>query len=130
MNSLKKIDPRLIRLFKRPFDAVETGKTLRWAYNRLFYRVSLMVGELRKPLPPSEFWTILTLLAVRGIGFTWRTAFLLYFAMMFVFIAGGQILIWLGIPKDNTTIGNEQNLELLAILEKVKKIDDKINAKT
>ena len=84
-------------------------------------------GEITKPL---QFWNetllILTFLTVRGIETKISYIVIAYFLVFFAFIAIGKIIVELGIVKYQTMLGNSQNNELLEILERIKRIENKI----
>jgi len=68
-----------------------------------------------------ETLAIITLLSVRGVSVPFWHIPLYYLTLMIVAAGVGRFLVWVGILRYNTTLGNNHNAELRELLEWVRK---------
>ena len=96
-------------------------------YNRAMWRMSIAKGELAKPLQFSNetIW-IATLLAVKGIDVSVLNILIAYIVVFISMILIGEFLIRIGVLQYMNSLGNSQNLEMMAILKSVKQIELKV----
>lgn len=102
-------------------------KKLFFSYQRLFWYVGQAkteYGKFGSFIP--ETLTILTYLSVKNVEVkAWHIPIAYIFLLL---IAGliGKVIAWLGITKYNNTLNNDHNKEILEILERLKRIEEKM----
>lgn len=102
-------------------------KLLVYFYQRAFWYSGFAIAELLKPLRLwNETLLIITYFAVLGIRPTFWQIVLVYVGVMGVTVLGGKLLVLTDIVRYNTMLGNSQNSELSEILDRVRKIEKKI----
>lgn len=103
-------------------------KKIFFAYQKMFFYINIAKGEYAKVSGLLyETLGILTLLAVRGITPKfWQVALIYVFILFGVGTVAGKFLAWLGIVKYNNSLSNTHNPEITEILERVKRIEEKI----
>jgi hypothetical protein len=66
------------------------------------------------------------LATVFGIHLNLKQLLILWFILMISCLVLGIFLVRIGVASYNTRLANKQNMELMEILERVKRIEDKI----
>ena len=95
-------------------------------YNRAMWYQNFAKAQIFMPLGLlNETLWILTYLAVVGLRPTVVTIAITYVVALLLLVAIGKILILMGWMKYLQRLGNEQNKELMEILERVKKIEER-----
>ena len=109
-------------------DIKSWAKRLLYIYQRAFWYLGVAKNEVNKPL---VFWNeAVLLLAWLSLRYDFNPPFL-KIAMVYIFLLMvgtilGKIFTIIGIVRYNTRIANDQNPQLMEILEKMNKLEDKV----
>lgn len=102
-------------------------KHILYYYYRAMWHMSIAKGELNKPLQFSNetIW-IATFLAVKGIDVSILNVLIAYLVVFTAMIIIGKMLVKFGVIQYVNSLGNQQSPELMELLERVRRIEDRI----
>ena len=93
----------------------------------MFYS-GIALGEIGKPLQlRNETVYVILLASAYGVKLHFPAIALAYLAIFIMLVVIGKIIVKVGMVKYNNTIGNFQNPELMSIIERLDRIENKIN---
>ena len=102
-------------------------KRLWYLYQRAMWYVGVANSEIRKPLIfINDALILLTFLAVIGIKSNVPIISSVYVGVLILASIVGKILVVIGVVAYQTKIQNKENPQLMEILERVKKIEDRL----
>lgn len=107
-------------------------KFLKWLYLDVWLVMNFYFGVVYNQV--SQFKFLAEIMVLVGVGYFYlfggrltHKQLLLTFAALFVLgIGAGKLLVILGVPQKGNKLGNSINPELTEILERVKKIEEKL----
>ena len=106
-------------------------KGLQFFYQRaMFYAANVAANELRKPLFALNEMALLTLLLDKwGVDVQPLWYVTIYLFLLVAFVVIGKIMVVMGMVKYNSTLGNYQNPEFMAIVDQLNRIEQKVGEK-
>ena len=97
-----------------------------FGYQKFMFYVSQAGGEIGKPLRfVTELGVFLLLMSDSGFSTSWQTKIIAYIVIMFLAALIGFILSKTGVIHYNASLGNKHNPELIEILERMKRIEER-----
>ena len=102
-------------------------KSIYYYYLRAVWYMGVAKGEITKPL---QFWneTLLILIYLKTMGIIptiyWTIG--IYMGIYVLFIIFGKILVLIGVVAYNNRLGNTQNPEIMEIIKRLERIEEKL----